>query len=261
MLRFVKLGRPRPSARTITPALMEPLLDSSLQVDELVPVVRTIVRGLGFDSFLCGWGSASRPDRDSTLYAFTTLPQEWATLYEREHYVEVDPRIQLSEEAPAMLYWSADELRGVDRGRDKFFNDAAKFGIRSGVCFGWRDAEGNGLLCGYNSSADRVDPTAIRHVVHHLYAFGHAFHDVFMRTVIEKGVPSRLRGVALTKRETEALKYAARGLTVLDIAPKMGISPRTVRFHIDKATTKLGALKREETIALAVKGGLLDVLP
>jgi LuxR family transcriptional activator of conjugal transfer of Ti plasmids len=94
-----------------------------------------------------------------------------------------------------------------------------------------------------------------------LYAFGHAFHDAFMRTVIEKGVPSRLRGVALTKRETEALKYAARGLTVLDIAPKMGISPRTVRFHIDKATTKLGALKREETIALAVKGGLLDVLP
>ena len=82
-----------------------------------------------------------------------------------------------------------------------------------------------------------------------------------MRTVIEKGVPSRLRGVALTKRETEALKYAARGLTVLDIAPKMGISPRTVRFHIDKATTKLGALKREETIALAVKGGLFDVLP
>ena len=74
MLRFVKLGRPRPSPWSITPALIEPVGFLVTSRWNLFLSCRTIVQGLGFDSFLCGWGSASRPDRDSTLYVFTTLP-------------------------------------------------------------------------------------------------------------------------------------------------------------------------------------------
>jgi LuxR family transcriptional regulator len=79
--------------------------------------------------------------------------------------------------------------------------------------------------------------------------------------VIERGLPSRLRGARLTRREIEVLNYVAFGLTANDIAPKMSITPRTVRFHVDSACTKMGVLNREEAIALAVKGGLINVVP
>jgi DNA-binding NarL/FixJ family response regulator len=117
------------------------------------------------------------------------------------------------------------------------------------------------VMIAYNSS--RVETTS-EHVEQHLgdlYSFGMHFQPVFMRSVIERGLPSRLRGARLTRREIEVLNYVASGLTTHDIAPKMSITPRTVRFHVDSACTKMGALNREEAIALAVKGGLINVFP
>ena len=57
------------------------------------------------------------------------------------------------------------------------------------------------------------------------------------------------------------LNYVAFGLTANDIAPKLSITPRTVRFHVGSVCSKMGVLNREEAIALAVKGGLINVAP
>ena len=51
----------------------------------------------------------------------------------------------------------------------------------------------------------------------------------------------------------------ARGLTAEDIALKLDIVARTVRFHVDSARTKMGALNREEAIALVAKAGLINI--
>lgn len=191
------------------------------------------------------------------------MPDDWTALYDQCHFIEVDPRIHADEDSTALLVWSGEDLRdprGRNKGRNLFLEQAARHGICSGASLGWHDPDGNRVLIAYNSAKPRIEPESLRNVADSLYAFGHAFHEIFMRAVIERDMPSRLRGVALTRREIEAMEYAARGLTLQDIGPKMGISPRTVRFHIDAATTKLGALKREEAIALAVKGGLIRVL-
>ena len=74
-------------------------------------------------------------------------------------------------------------------------------------------------------------------------------------------MPSRLRGAALTEREIEVLGLVARGLTADDIALKLEIVARTVRFHVDSARTKMGALNREEAIALVARAGLISILP
>jgi len=118
-------------------------------------------------------------------------------------------------------------------------------------------------MIAFNSSQQRLrkaERAMVAGNVGDLYAFGTYFHEVFMRSVIERGLPSRLRGAALTAREIQVLKMVARGLTAEDIADKLAISSRTVRFHVDAARTKMGAVNREEAIALAVKAGLFDVL-
>ena len=57
------------------------------------------------------------------------------------------------------------------------------------------------------------------------------------------------------------LGLVARGLTADDIGLKLDIVERTVRYHIDSARTKMGALNREEAIALVAKAGLISILP
>lgn len=52
------------------------------------------------------------------------------------------------------------------------------------------------------------------------------------------------RSVALTEREVETLTWAARGKTSSEIAVVLGLTKRTVDFHIDNARTKLNAATR-----------------
>ena len=52
------------------------------------------------------------------------------------------------------------------------------------------------------------------------------------------GAPPEATG--LSAREIEALKAAARGRTDAEIGEALGISARTVRFHLGNARAKLG---------------------
>ena len=62
----------------------------------------------------------------------------------------------------------------------------------------------------------------------------------------------------LSSREIECLEWLARGLRNRDISGKLGITQRTVALHLVSARTKLGAATREQTLAIAIKRGLID---
>jgi len=53
---------------------------------------------------------------------------------------------------------------------------------------------------------------------------------------------------ALTPRQTEAMDFIAQGLTDKEIARKMGISPDSVKRHVGRARSKLGARNRPHAI-------------
>jgi NarL family two-component system response regulator LiaR len=64
-------------------------------------------------------------------------------------------------------------------------------------------------------------------------------------------------GHDLTGREREVLALVVEGLSNLQIARRLGISPSTARFHVSTILSKLGAANRAEVAALAVKHGLI----
>lgn len=53
----------------------------------------------------------------------------------------------------------------------------------------------------------------------------------------------------LTEREGECLELVAKGMTDSEIGERLNISPRTVRFHVGNAKTKLGVATRIQAIA------------
>ena len=63
----------------------------------------------------------------------------------------------------------------------------------------------------------------------------------------------------LTDRELEILEYLAVGLTVKQVATRIGLSPRTVDTHIAKLYRKLGVKNRVQAISRATSLRLIDV--
>ena len=61
----------------------------------------------------------------------------------------------------------------------------------------------------------------------------------------------------LTARETEVLQLLAAGNTNLDIAERLVVTERTVKFHVSSILGKLGARNRTEAVAVARQRGLL----
>jgi DNA-binding NarL/FixJ family response regulator len=64
--------------------------------------------------------------------------------------------------------------------------------------------------------------------------------------------------VTLTPRERAVLEQLARGLGNKQIAAALGISERTVKFHVGALFAKLGASTRTEAVAQAAHAGLIS---
>ena len=62
----------------------------------------------------------------------------------------------------------------------------------------------------------------------------------------------------LTPREIEVLALVAQGLPNKEIADRLAISQRTVKFHVSSIMGKLGAGNRTEAVALAAQQGLVE---
>lgn len=66
-------------------------------------------------------------------------------------------------------------------------------------------------------------------------------------------------GPPLTAREQAVLEQLARGLGNKQIAAALGISERTVKFHVSSVFTKLGASNRTDAVARAAQAGLIKL--
>jgi len=63
----------------------------------------------------------------------------------------------------------------------------------------------------------------------------------------------------LTERETEVLRYVAKGMTAKQIAAKLTVSHRTVENHVQAALRKLQLANRVELARYAIEHGLDDM--
>jgi DNA-binding response OmpR family regulator len=64
--------------------------------------------------------------------------------------------------------------------------------------------------------------------------------------------------IKLAPRERETLTWAARGKTFSEIGEILGLSRRTVEFHLDRARRKLGVPTRTQALIKAAVGQLIE---
>ena len=80
------------------------------------------------------------------------------------------------------------------------------------------------------------------------------FHEALLRldNLFKEHTP-------LSPKETEVLKWIAQGKSSWDVSAILGISERTVKFHVANILQKLDAVTRVHAVAIALERGLVEI--
>jgi DNA-binding NarL/FixJ family response regulator len=85
-----------------------------------------------------------------------------------------------------------------------------------------------------------------------------SFRQLLVEKLIQEGTAPALAAQAcLTKREVEVLQLIARGLYNRTIAGKLGITERTVEFHVSNILGKLRMPSRVEAAVWAIENNII----
>ena len=84
--------------------------------------------------------------------------------------------------------------------------------------------------------------------------------SVYIDAVLAAGLTAKRFAEAprLSKREREILRLLSNGMTNEGIGGELFISPETVRTHVRRAISKLGAKTRTQAVATALRQGLIS---
>jgi len=80
-----------------------------------------------------------------------------------------------------------------------------------------------------------------------------------LRHVARRDRDAETPAVSLTPREQSVLQLLARGKSNKEIAASLGVTERTVKFHVSAIFTKLAVANRTEAVTRAVNAGLVKL--
>ncbi|QDH71054.1 helix-turn-helix transcriptional regulator [Marilutibacter alkalisoli] len=224
---------------------------------ELTRAVDRLTAALGISHWLY---ALDLPLVDDRRHQFTLggYPPAWVERYLEQDYLRIDPIVAHCHDHSIPLQWQ-DAMRSDRRVVDphlqtvrQMFGEASEFGMGAGVSV---PIHGPGTSWGLLSFAGeaRMAPVFASHLPY-LHLLAHFIHEAgrrFARTRPGADIPE------LTGRERECLFWASAGKTSWEIGHLLGISERTVVFHLQNASRKLGVSGRQAAVARAVSMGLI----
>lgn len=195
---------------------------------------------------------------DDVPILMSSYPRSWTNRYFDLGYQQIDPVVRRARQERALFSWdgSAPKAAG-SREQRSFFEEAMTFGIKSGVTVPIRG--GFGRVAAFTVATDEpIAPVErlLKESADILQLVGLYFH-AHVAARVQTGANTCKIAVVLTQRERQCLAWVARGKTTADISVLIGITPRTVAFHLERARQKLNASSIAQCVAEAMRRGLL----
>ena len=185
----------------------------------------------------------------------TTYPLEWHKCYFDNSYIDIDPIVKVAASVVSPVDW-----RSISRKAPavkSFFENAQEFGVGSqGLTIPIRGRLGEIAL--FSVTSDERDETwdaFVKANVSYLLIFAWNFHNCVLRIL---GATTQ-SPIALSHREATCLRMKALGRTDNEIGEILGITKRTVSFHLESARSRLNAVNAVHAVAKALSLGLITL--
>lgn len=177
---------------------------------------------------------------------WSNYPNRWLDRYFSNDYLDIDPLIQQATRSMRPLVWASESQET----RPQFWEEARAHGVRYGWAMSTRGPHmATGLLSLARSdqaiTASELDETEMKFVW-----LAHLMHELVGTAELGTSLPES--ACHLTDRECEVLRWSAVGKTAEDISKILGITERTVTFHVTSSLYKLDVTNKTQAVAKAL---------
>lgn len=179
-----------------------------------------------------------------------SYPEEWLAIYEERRFATIDPVVRSHFSGFASKTWS-DTYHHLGRPQP-FVSLAEDFGIRDGYSFGALSPTDTTATIFSLSVHKKPAPRALKF----LDIIAPHYHEALLRATGHASLPSV---TPLSRREKEVIRWLADGKGTWEISVILGISERTVKFHVGVILRKLNATNRTHAVAIAISTRLMHL--
>lgn len=223
------------------------MMGAARDAGALHAVVTGAARELGFD--YCAYGMRmALPLSNPATFMMNNYPAAWQTKYAEAGYLAVDPTVAHGASSLLPVLWS-EQLFADARA---LWEDARGHQLRVGWAQSSRTADGIVGMLTLARSHEQLLDAELRHSERDMVWLAHAAHEAMARLQRPQSAAAGLSG-----REIEVLRWMADGKTSSEAAEILGLTERTVNFHVANALVKLGAANKTAAVVKAALLGLL----
>lgn len=228
---------------------------------ELNNICASIFHSYGYDYYV--YGSEMSSANQVSVFINSNAPDNLIKHYVENDSLEHDPRVSHGRKSFTPLYWKGlFNNKNFSQPVRSVMDDLWDAGIKSGVSM---------ALCGINSepammhfACEQKGNRADAHIFQTLpfISFLMSFIYEAIRRILVSSNQSNKKVSSITDltiRESEILKYAARGESTSDMSERLNISENTVLYHMKNIHRKLGVHTRQHAIAKALATNLIKL--
>jgi LuxR family transcriptional regulator len=209
-----------------------------------------IMAGIGFEYCSLGIRLPVFANVPKELW-FTTYPESWQSHYLGHNYMAIDPVIGAALGGIVPVVWT-DALFKKQRG---FWEEARGHRVRHGWTVAMRGRHGETGLLSLARSESAVSVAELDDVEPKLVWLAQAANGAITNLISRETAPALAQ--ELKEREREVLRWTAVGKTSSEIGMILGISTRTVNFHVTAILAKLNAVNKTQAV---IKAMMFDLL-
>ncbi|NWO07444.1 MAG: LuxR family transcriptional regulator [Alteromonadaceae bacterium] len=186
----------------------------------------------------------------------TNYPDEWVAKYSRDNLYRHDPVINYGLQRVAPYAWS----EAMGDANNSIFRLSRAFNIVSGVSFPLHDPKSRfAALSICNLDQDPEFGHNVSNAMNPLMMLFLNTHDALAKLIPSPNFAQeevffcndKKICFQLTEREIDVLSWASHGKTYSEVAIILGISERTVKFHIENIIKKLDVSNAKHAIYIA----------
>jgi LuxR family transcriptional regulator, quorum-sensing system regulator BjaR1 len=227
--------------------------------DDLQSICSVLLRHgstFGYEAFTLGYVPRSSQQTARDCIIISGWPPAWARRYQARNHIRTDPVLTYMRQVVDPFTWQEAADAIASPSSRVVMDEARAFQLRDGFCVPFHQPDGNEAGISFGGERMRLsqDERAALHLVA-IYAVSVA--RAIARSTVESGVRSRV-GAALTDREIECLKWVSAGKTAWETSVILSISRRTVEQHLGSAAKKLNAVGRVQSVAEAIRLGIIS---
>lgn len=209
-----------------------------------------ICANLGFE--YCSFGVRLPTAEGSVCESWsTTYPDAWRERYLAQNYLAIDPVIARAMHSSAPVIWD-ESLFAEQRG---FWEEARAHSVRHGWTLALNGRIGESGLISLARSEGAIGDAELEESEPRLAWLAHTVNGLTATLLAQQHAP--FAAGELTPREREVLRWTAAGKTSAEIGRILGVSTRTVNFHVAAILLKLDAVNKTQAVVKAV---MLDQL-